>query len=182
MSNFSLFNRHPQDDEPATVRVLMVCLGNICRSPTAQGVLRHKVQQAGLQGRVMVDSAGTYAGHAGHPPDARARQRAALRGYDLSGLRARKVSPVDFSRFDLILAMDWGNLKALQEACPARRELHKVRRLVEFIPSTSQYHGVDVVGDPYYGGDEGFERVLDLVEAACDGLVAHLQNRLQKAL
>jgi protein-tyrosine phosphatase len=156
---------------PARFSVLMVCLGNICRSPTAEGVLRHLVREARLDDAVLVDSAGMADYHVGSPPDSRSCAHAARRGYDLSMLRARQLQPVDFRRFDLILAMDWDNLQALQEECPAEHR-HKLRRLMEFAPP-----GVgEVVADPYYAGREGFEAVLDQVEQACAGLLIHLRE------
>jgi len=155
----------------AKYSVLMVCMGNICRSPTAEGVLRHLVREAGLQDEVHIDSAGTIDYHVGSPPDERSARHARERGYDLSALRARQVQPRDFERFDLILAMDWENLQELQSLCPPAHE-HKLRRLMEFAP-----RGLgDVVADPYYGGRDGFERVLDHVEAACEGLLSHLRS------
>jgi protein-tyrosine phosphatase len=151
--------------------VLMVCMGNICRSPTAEGVLRQKVQAAGLDSSVHIDSAGTIDYHVGSPPDERSARHARQRGYDLSSLRARQVHARDFERFDLILAMDWENLQELQSLCPPEHE-HKLRRLMEFAPPGLG----DVVADPYYGGRDGFERVLDHVEAACEGLLGHLRT------
>lgn len=153
------------------LRVLMVCMGNICRSPTAEAVLRAKLQKAGLSGRVTVDSAGTHAYHVGAPPDERAQQHAMRRGYDLSDQRARQVRAADFERFDLLLAMDWENLALLQEDC-APQHLPKLRRLMEFASDQGQA----VVPDPYYEGAAGFERALDLIEAACDGLVEDLSR------
>jgi protein-tyrosine phosphatase len=154
--------------------VLMVCMGNICRSPTAEGVFRHVVEQAGLQERVRIDSAGTLDYHAGSPPDHRATQHASLRGYDLSAQRARQVKRQDFDRFDLILAMDSANLEWLRKYCP--RELRpKLRRLMEFAPAGM---GEDV-DDPYTGGPQGFETVLDAIEAACQGLLGHVRAELQ---
>ncbi len=162
---------------PQPVRVLMVCMGNICRSPTAEGVLRHKLQAWGLDHQVEVDSAGTHANHVGHAPDARATKHALQRGYDLSRQRARKVSPQDFTRFDLLLAMDWDNLALLEAACPPEPAMRRrLRRLTEFLPPDSPLAGAQTVPDPYYGGPQGFEHVLDLVEAACEGLLPHLQN------
>ena len=159
--------------------VLMVCMGNICRSPTAEGVLRQKLVAAGLADVVEVDSAGTHDWHAGKPPDPRSVTHARNRGYDLSILRSRPVTAADFERFDLILAMDWDNLALLEDACPpsqpARR---KLRRLTEFVGNDSAHAGAQVVPDPYYGGPAGFDAVLDLVEAACDGLVEHIQQKL----
>ncbi len=151
--------------------VLFVCMGNICRSPTAEGVMRHKLRAAGLHEAVQVDSAGTHAWHAGSPPDHRSTVHAARRGYDLSTLRAREVVAADFDQFDLILAMDWDNLALLEERCPpdCRR---KLGRLTEHC----RHHDNPVVPDPYAGGPKGFEQVLDLVEDACDGLVALIRR------
>ncbi|HVK32284.1 MAG TPA: low molecular weight protein-tyrosine-phosphatase [Burkholderiaceae bacterium] len=144
----------------------MVCLGNICRSPTAEAVLRHKLAAAGLDGHVEVDSAGTGDWHVGDPPDARSQRHAARRGYDLSALRGRRVSEADFERFDLILAMDEDNLADLERLRPdgGRAEL----RLFAGRP----------VPDPYAGGPAGFEQVLDLVEAASEVLARDLARRL----
>ena len=153
--------------------VLMVCMGNICRSPTAEGVFRHLVRQAGLADRIRIDSAGTHGYHVGSPPDERSAHHASRRGYDLTDLRARKVRAEDFDRFDLILAMDWENLALLQEDCPSQHR-HKLRRLMEFAPEGLS----DVVADPYYGGKQGFETVLDHVEAACEGLLRHVREQL----
>lgn len=161
------------DGSGGVYRVLMVCMGNICRSPTAEGVLRGRLRAAGLERWVAVDSAGTHAYHVGEPPDERSQAHAARRGYDLSPQRARPVEAADFERFDLILAMDWDNLALLQADCPPA-QARKLRRLMEFAPDS----GSAVVPDPYYGGAAGFERVLDLVEAACDGLVDHLSRTL----
>lgn len=152
--------------------ILFICMGNICRSPTADGVLRHKVQRLGLTDQVQVDSAGTHNYHPGSPPDERSQVHALRRGFDLSALRARQVQSDDFARFDLILAMDHDNLALLQRACPAQHR-HKLQRLTEFC---QRYTSAEVP-DPYYGGGAGFETVLDLVEDACDGLLAHLQQR-----
>lgn len=157
------------DAHRTTAAVLMVCMGNICRSPTAEGVLRHKLAQVGLRERVRVDSAGTISAHAGEEPDARAQTHAARRGYVLGGLRARQVRADDFERFDLILAMDLDNLAWLREACPAPLR-SKLRLLMSYAPQL----GRNEVPDPYYGGPAGFDAVLDLVEAACDGLLDHL--------
>lgn len=151
------------------MRILFVCLGNICRSPTAEAVLRHKLRELGLEAAVEVDSAGTGDWHVGKPPDSRTRQAAQLRGYDLSALRGRQVSVIDFSRFDLILAMDNSNLEHLQRLLPAgsTAELDLFLRRYDL--------ALDEVPDPYYGGDEGFELVLDLLEQACDGLLRELR-------
>lgn len=150
----------------ARLRVLMVCMGNICRSPTAEGVLRQRLAAAGLDKLVDVDSAGTGGWHAGQAPDARAQRHALLRGYDLSRQRARRVVEADFDRFDLVLAMDEENLTDLQRLQPgqARAEV----RL--FAPVE--------VPDPYHGGAQGFENVLDLIERTSDALVVELRGRL----
>lgn len=142
--------------------------------------MRHKLAQAGLAELVLVDSAGTHAYHVGSPPDDRAQHAAGQRGYDLSKLKARKVKTQDFHDFDLVLAMDFDNLALLEENCPASTKArNKLRRLTEFVPAHSPHAGKQTVPDPYYGGPAGFEFVLDLVEDACDGLLAHLQERLQ---
>ncbi len=151
--------------------VLMVCMGNICRSPTAEAVLRQRLDKVGLGARIAVDSAGTYGGHAGSAPDPRAQRHAAQRGYDLSRLRARPVRPEDFQRFGLVLAMDEDNLSALQRMRPAGGA-GEIRLLMPFAGRDDLPREVP---DPYYGGPEGFDRVLDLVEAACDGLIEHLR-------
>jgi len=157
-------------------RVLMVCMGNICRSPTAEGVLRHRLEAAGLGESVQVDSAGTHSYHIGNPPDERSQAHARRRGYELSGLRARRVCDEDFSAFDLILAMDEDNLEWLLAECPPA-ERGRVRKLVAY--ARGAHDGA--VPDPYYGGKADFERVLDLVEDACDGLVEHLTRTLDRA-
>ncbi|MFW3896030.1 low molecular weight protein-tyrosine-phosphatase [Pseudomonas putida] len=154
------------------MRVLFVCLGNICRSPTAEGVLRHQLAEAGLAEVIHVASAGTGDWHVGNPPDSRTRRAAQLRGYDLSAQRAQQVSVEDFTRYDLILAMDKSNLANLQ----AMRPGHASAELDLFL---RRYEGaLDEVPDPYYGGEQGFEHVLDLIEAACRGLVSELKGRL----
>lgn len=157
-----------------TVSVLFVCMGNICRSPTAHGVFRHKVGLRGWSDAVAVDSAGTHNYHPGSPPDERSQAHAAKRGYDLSDLRARQIQDADFEAFDLILAMDRDNLALLREQCPPAH-LHKVRRLTEFCLQFDS----PVVPDPYYSGAKDFEQVLDLVEDACDGLLQHLSRQRQ---
>jgi protein-tyrosine phosphatase len=153
--------------------VLFVCLGNICRSPTAHGVFSHQVAEAGLSGKIVVDSAGTGAWHVGEPPDARAAAAALLRGYDLSPLRARQVTPSDFGRFDYILAMDRGNLSHLEALCP-EGYTGQLGLFLDFHPASP----IKEVPDPYYGGDEGFEEVLDLVERAGEGLLRALEPSL----
>lgn len=169
----------PAPQNAPRYRILMVCLGNICRSPTAEAVLRHKLAEAGLADQVEVDSAGTHAYHIGSPPDERSQRHAGLRGYDLAALRARKVNEQDFAAFDMLLAMDWDNLAILENECPDDPGLkRKLRRLTEFVPAHSPHAGAQVVPDPYYGGPAGFDTVLDLVEAACEGVVAHVRQAL----
>jgi protein-tyrosine phosphatase len=143
-------------------KVLFVCTGNICRSPTAEGVLRHLAKQMNVA--VHAESAGTHDYHVGNPPDERAQRHAKGRGYDLSAQRARQVRRRDFEEFDLVVAMDRGHLEILQENCPPQHQ-RKLRMLVS---------GHDVP-DPYYGGAEGFEQVLDMVEAACLGLLSEVK-------
>lgn len=155
------------------IQILLVCMGNICRSPTAEGVLRQRLQEAGLAHRVIVDSAGTHGYHVGEPPDRRAVEAAAGRGYDLSRLIARQVSVQDCHDYDLILAMDRANLAELQRLCP-RMHQHKLRL---FLAYSRRYPGQEVP-DPYYGGRDGFERVLDMIEDAADGLLASLRQEL----
>jgi len=154
------------------MRVLFVCLGNICRSPTAEGVLRTLAEREAPELALEVDSAGTAAYHVGQPPDPRTRAAAARRGYDLSALRARSIETADFERFDLILAMDRENLMALRRRAPAHAH-ERLRLFLEFAPDADP----DEVPDPYYGGPNGFEEVLDLVETATRGLLAHLRQR-----
>ena len=156
--------------EIAKTRVLMVCMGNICRSPTAEAVLRHKLKAVGLDKTVEVDSAGTYGGHAGEPPDARAQRHARLRGYDLSRQRARRLTAEDFSRFDWVIAMDEDNLNRITELAP---EGHAAR-LGLLMSHAARHQDVKAVPDPYYGPPAGFDRVLELIEDACDGLVSEL--------
>lgn len=153
--------------------ILFVCMGNICRSPIAEGVFRHHVTQAGLEGRIVIDSAGTHDYHVGEPPDPRAQRAAGRRGYDLSMLRGRQVSRADFGEFDYLLAMDRMNLRVLERLCPSRHG-HKLKLFLEFCNDAVPRE----VPDPYYGGDQGFEHVLDLVEEAAQGLLAHLRGRL----
>lgn len=155
-----------------TYSILFVCMGNICRSPTAHGVFRQKVIDHGLSAWVKVDSAGTHNFHPGRPPDERSLEHAAKRGYNLSDLRARQIQAADFELHDLILVMDMDNLALVQEECPQAHQ-HKVRRLTEFCLQ----HNSNVVPDPYYGGKTGFEDVLDLVEDACEGLIQHVRQQ-----
>ncbi len=144
------------------VKVLFVCTGNICRSPTAHGVFRHRVRALNLENRIACDSAGTHAYHVGEPPDKRSTATALTRGYDLSDLRARKVTYDDFEEFDYILCMDAGHKLILEQVAPKTLH-HKI-----------QMFDVRDVGDPYYGGAQGFEDVLDQIEEACDRWIAKL--------
>lgn len=157
-----------------TQQVLFVCLGNICRSPTAHGLFEKKVERAGLAERVLIESAGTAAWHIGKAPDPRTQAAAAARGYDLSALRARQVSRADFERFDYILAMDQSNLDDLQQLAPADFG-GQLGLFLEYAPDA----GPREVPDPYYGGDQGFEQVLDLIERAAEGLLQQIQTRLR---
>jgi len=152
------------------VNVLFVCLGNICRSPSAEGVFRALVEREGLSEAITCDSAGTGSWHIGKPPDARATEAAAGRGYDLSGFRARQASPRDFDDFDLVIAMDRSNHANLAAMAPAGRE-DRLRMMMSFAPDLA----IDEVPDPYYGGGDGFERVLDMLEAASGGLLDHIR-------
>ena len=154
------------------VKVLFVCMGNICRSPTAQGVFENLIIREGLQEHVHVDSAGTHAYHIGEPPDPRSQQAALRRGIDLSVQRARKVRPEDFFEFDYVLAMDRSNYDNLKDICHPDYE-DRLRLFLEFAPDA----GTPDVPDPYYGGAQGFERVLDLIETAAVGLLADLRHR-----
>ena len=151
------------------MKILMVCLGNICRSPTAEGVFRHRLSARGLQDRFHVDSAGTGDWHVGNPPDRRAQLAAASRGFDISMLRARQVQPDDTATFDYLIAMDRGNHRDLVRLA-GENHAHKVRLFMEFADIDTP----DEVPDPYYGGDQGFDQVIDLIEAASDGLIEHL--------
>jgi protein-tyrosine phosphatase len=154
--------------------VLFVCMGNICRSPTAHGVFRQKVIDQGLADWVIVDSAGTHNYHPGSPPDERSQKHAKKRGYELSDLRARQIRQADFEQFDLIAVMDWDSLALMKEECPPQHH-SKLRRLTEFCTQ----HDSPIVPDPYYGGKQGFDHVLDLVEDACEGLIRHVKNQIQ---
>ena len=153
------------------MRILFVCMGNICRSPTAEGVMRRLLDQAGLADRVELESAGTGGWHVGEPPDDRATLAARRRGVTLEGA-AQQVRAADFHDFDLLVAMDRSNLRELLAIAPDEEAAEKVRLLREFDPASS---GDLDVPDPYYGGDRGFETVLDLVEAACRGLLDELR-------
>ena len=152
------------------VRVLFVCMGNICRSPLAQGVFEKVARREGLEEQVFVDSAGTGAWHVGSPPDERAQRSAGLRGLDLSFQRARRITPEDCETFDYILTMDEDNYRAVASLC---RGSAVVRPFLDFAPDSPQKE----VPDPYYGGPDGFEHVLDLVEEASEGLLEDIRER-----
>lgn len=154
------------------VKILFVCMGNICRSPTAEGVFRQLVRRQGLQERILIDSAGTHAYHVGSSPDPRAQRTALGRGVDLSPLQARQVRHEDFLHFDMILAMDRDNLADLQEICPTEHQV-KLSLFLQHAPHLN----LQEVPDPYYGGPAGFERVLDMIEAASEGLLNAISSR-----
>ena len=149
--------------------ILFVCLGNICRSPTAEAVFRKRAQDADL--KLRIESAGTGGWHRGEPPDPRARMAGENRDYSFEGQEARRVESNDFAVFDLILAMDQRNLRDLKAICPSD-SLDKIKLFLDFAPHLS----ISEVPDPYYGGDEGFDHVLNLVEAASDGLIARIKS------
>ena len=154
------------------VKVLFVCMGNICRSPTAEGVFGHMVHQHGLSEHVLTDSAGTHAYHIGEPPDRRSQQAALKRQIDLSPIRARKVEAGDFGKFDYILAMDLNNYRDLEQMASDDHK-DKLSLFLDFAPQTDTRE----VPDPYYGGPTGFENVLDLIEMASQGLLTHIRSR-----
>ncbi len=163
--------------EVFTFKVLMVCMGNICRSPTAAAVLQAKVREAGLERHVVIDSVGTHGFHVGEASDARALRAAKKRGYELEGMVARQITKEDLASHDLILAMDWENHATLQQFAP-RQYHHKIKLLMSFATE----HESAVVPDPYYGGADGFETVLDYVEDAAINLVDFIRRRMaQKA-
>ena len=154
------------------VNILFVCMGNICRSPTAEGVFTRLVMEQGLEDKIGIDSAGTHAYHMGEAPDSRAQKSAHARGIDISQLRARKAIARDFENFDYVIAMDYDNLSHLESICP-EEHLSKLSLFLEFGSQTD----VKEVPDPYYGGPLGFERVLDLVEDASRGLLTTILEK-----
>jgi protein-tyrosine phosphatase len=157
------------------VSVLFVCMGNICRSPTAEAVFSQYVEHAGLSEFITIDSAGTHDYHIGQPPDKRTQRAALQRGYDMSSLRGRQVDLADFHRFDYVLAMDIANLDNLQRLAPLDSQTQ-----AKLFLSYARNHAEHEVPDPYFGGAEGFERVLNMVEDAAEGLLQHIRQRLQK--
>jgi protein-tyrosine phosphatase len=154
------------------ISVIFVCMGNICRSPTAETVFRRYVEEAGLQEHILIDSAGTHDYHIGDEPDARTQRAARQRGYDMSKLRGRQVVAEDFTRFDYVLAMDESNLGILRRLRPRESQSH-LGLFLEF----AEHHQEREVPDPYYGGTDGFERVLDMVEDAAEGLLRHIRRQ-----
>lgn len=159
-----------------TVKLLFVCLGNICRSPAAEGIMNHLIQAAGLDNQIVCDSAGTSAYHINEPPDPRMTAAARAQGICLEG-RGRKFEVTDFERFDLILAMDRDNYHTLLARDPAGTYHHKVRLMCSFC----QHHALTEVPDPYYGGPDGFNAVIDLLQDACSGLLNHVTQDLLSA-
>lgn len=149
-------------------KILFVCMGNICRSPSAEAVFRRLVKQAGLEKQWLIESAGTHAYHVGEPPDKRSQQAAMARGYDMRGQRARQVCAEDFERFDWILAMDRQNLRALQQLKPVTGDA-QLGLMLDFA-TTTKWNGSDVP-DPYYGGPSGFDDVLDRIEQSCEAFL-----------
>ena len=160
--------------DEADFKILFVCMGNICRSPTAEAVFFKRLADRDLLHKVKIDSAGTHNFHPNAPPDERSQMHALQRGYDLSNLRARPVVESDFEEFDLLLTMDWDNRALLEERCPAQH-LHKIRGLAEFLQTTQ----AAVIPDPYYGGEQGFEHVLDLIEEASEGLMKLILQQVE---
>jgi protein-tyrosine phosphatase len=154
------------------VSVLFVCMGNICRSPTAEAVFRHYVESAGLSASILIDSAGTHDYHIGHAPDLRSQHAAEQRGYDMSSLRGRQVESLDFERFDYVLAMDRANLAILQYLAP-----RGCKKQVQLFLDYARHHKEREVPDPYYGGEQGFEQALDMIEDAAQALLQHIQQR-----
>lgn len=156
------------------IKVLFICMGNICRSPTAEGAFKELVEREGLAHIIEIDSAGTHASHSGEVPDHRAQKVAWSRGVDLAPLRARRVEEADFAKFDYIVAMDRSNLRRLHDKCPEQYR-NKLSLMMSYAPHVEE----EEVPDPYYGGPSGFERVFDLVEAASEGLLREIRQRLE---
>lgn len=154
------------DQDTAVVNILFVCLGNVCRSPMAEGLLRHMVRQAGLVKRFTINSAGLGSWHVGHPPDERAREALAIRGVEISDLRARQIASTDFETFDVIVAMDRSNRQSLIKLSPVSQQ-HKIRLLMEYAPNL----GVREIPDPFFGGRKGFDYVTQMIDTGCRGLL-----------
>ena len=172
---FLLYNEGIEQAGKNTMKktsILFVCMGNICRSPTAEGIFRHLVDNQNLTDFFSFDSAGTHAYHVGEPPDHRAQEAAQSRGIDLSDLKARKVTAADFDSFDYVLAMDKDNLSLLRELCPSASK-DQLKLFLEFAKNLD----FDEVPDPYYGGTKGFEKVFDMLENASHGLIEHIQGK-----
>lgn len=161
---------------PKKISVIFICMGNICRSPTAEAVFRQYVERAGLAEQILIDSAGTHDYHIGAPPDSRTQRAAQQRGFDMSGLRGRQVDAADFARFDYVLAMDLANLAILNNLMP-KDSATQARLFLDY----THHHTEREVPDPYYGGEDGFERVLDMVEDAAAGLLQHISEHHFKA-
>lgn len=155
------------------IKILFVCMGNICRSPTAHGVMQHKIEQLGLTDQIVIDSAGTHAYHVGEKSDARSRSLAQRKGIDMEFIRARKVSVLDYDEFDYILAMDDDNLELLQYYAPDDFSA-EVKLFLDYANDAGTVNE-SIVPDPYYGGEQGFEHVYNLVDKGCDALLAHIQ-------
>ena len=157
------------------IKVLFICMGNICRSPTAHGVFRQMVADKNLSNQITVDSAGTHAYHVGNSPDRRSMQAALSRGFDLSDLTARQLDDYDFEEFDYLLVADDDNFHLTKESCPIEHR-HKIKYMLEFATRSA----IKEVPDPYYGHGNGFDRVLDLLEDACEGLLKEVENELKE--
>ncbi|PIE83615.1 MAG: phosphotyrosine protein phosphatase [Candidatus Contendobacter odensis] len=155
------------------LKVLFVCMGNICRSPVAEGVFQRMLEEADLSRKIAVDSAGTHSYHIGSQPDTRSQSTARLRDIDLSNLRARQIDKADFSEFDYILAMDRSNLEHLLFLCQDSSLQRRIRLLMDFAPDLPERE----VPDPYYGGANGFDRVMDMIEVAAQGLLKHIREQ-----
>lgn len=158
------------------MKLLFICLGNICRSPAAEGIMRQMVEERALSNDIIVDSAGIGSWHVGEMPDPRMRKHAALRGYDLSPLRARQFRADDFQKFDYIIVMDEENYHDVMERGGVYADARKVLRMKDYF---IRYKGQQSVPDPYYGGAEGFERALNLIEDGCEGLLQDLVNKIK---
>lgn len=176
LSIFSSSKRQQKDtQETSVIRVLFVCMGNICRSPMAEGTFRHLLKNEGLTKYVHVDSAGTHSYHVGASPDKRSQQIANRYGVNLRSIKARPVSPNDFVKFDYILAMDKDNYKHLLDLCPQPNDRSKIQLFLDYAPELKE----EEVPDPYYGGLIGFEKVMNLVEEAAIGLLNHIREKYQ---